>query len=249
MKIEVLTLFPEMFPPVMEQSILGRAKEKGILEVVPVNIRDYTLDKHNRTDDTPFGGGAGMVLSPEPVFRALEALGTEGKRLLYLSPRGRLLDQRLLEGLAEEQTLLLLCGHYEGVDQRIIDRWGMEEVSIGDYILTGGELPAMVLIDAVARLLPEVLGSEESHREESIYSGLLEYPHYTKPREFRGLETPEILLSGNHRQIHLWRLEQSLLLTGERRPELLERFLSQQADRLEKDEKKALKSAMERLGR
>lgn len=248
MRIDVLTLFPEMFAPVTEQSILGRAAEKGLLRVEPVNIRDYTLDKHNKTDDTPFGGGAGMVMSPEPVFRALEALHAAGRRIIYLSPRGRLLDKDLIEELAREEELTLVCGHYEGLDQRAIDAWGMEEVSVGDYILTGGELPAMVLIDAVARLIPEVLGSADSHLEESIYSGLLEYPQYTKPREFRGLETPEVLLSGNHREIHLWRLEQSLLLTGERRPDLLAAFIREQGDGLAKDEKKVLQRALTLLG-
>lgn len=226
MIIQVLTLFPEMFTPVTEQSILGRANQRAILETRLINIRDYTLDKHNRADDTTFGGGAGMVLSPEPMFRALEAIEAKGKHILYMSPKGKLLNQTLIEDLASEEELVLLCGHYEGIDQRAIDYWNMEEVTIGDYILTGGELPAMVLIDAVARLIPEVLGSVDSHREESIYSGLLEYPHYTKPREYQGLEVPEILLSGNHERIHLWRYEKSLEITLQRRRDLFDAYLA-----------------------
>ncbi len=243
MNIHVLTLFPGMFPPVT-QSILGRAGEKGLLNIQVTNIRDYTLDKHNRTDDTPFGGGAGMVMSPEPAFRALEAIGAQGKRILYPSPRGKVLDQTLIEDLSKQDELVILCGHYEGVDQRILDHWGMEEVSIGDYVLTGGELPAMVIIDAVARLIPGVLGSEDSHLEESIYSGLLEYPHYTKPRDFRGLTVPDVLVSGNHQLIHLWRFEEALKLTKERRPDLLETFI-QAADSLTKQEKKILRGILE----
>ncbi|MBQ9931309.1 MAG: tRNA (guanosine(37)-N1)-methyltransferase TrmD [Firmicutes bacterium] len=243
MNIHVLTLFPDMFLPVT-QSILGRAEEKGLLQVRVTNIRDYTLDKHNRTDDTPFGGGAGMVMSPEPAFRALEAIGAQGKRILYPSPRGKVLDQSLIEDLAKQEDVVILCGHYEGVDQRILDHWEMEEVSIGDYVLTGGELPAMVIIDAVARLIPGVLGSPDSHLEESIYSGLLEYPHYTKPREFRGLSVPEVLVSGNHQLIHLWRFEESLKLTKERRPDLLEEFV-RAADSLTKQEKKILRGILE----
>lgn len=239
MIINVLTLFPEMFVAVTEHSILGRATNKGILDIRLINIRDYTLDKHNRTDDTPFGGGAGMVMNAEPVFRSLNAINAKGKRILYLSPKGKLLDQVLIEDLSREEELVLLCGHYEGVDQRIIDHWQMEEVSVGDYILTGGELPAMILIDGVARLLPQVLGSSESHKEESIYSGLLEYPHYTKPREYKGLEVPEVLVSGNHRLIHLWRFAQSLELTRQRRPDLFQSFIKD-TGHLSKDEKKVL---------
>jgi tRNA (guanine37-N1)-methyltransferase len=243
MKIQVLTLFPHMFASVLSESILGRAGAKGILNVSLTDIRDFTTDKHKKTDDYPFGGGAGMVLMAQPVFHALESLGTEGKRLIYLSPRGRLLDPALVASLAAEPELLLLCGHYEGVDQRVLDSFGMEEVSVGDYVLTGGELPAMILIDAVARLLPEVLGNPETHREESVYSGLLEYPQYTQPRCFQGLDVPETLLSGHHRRIHLWQFEESLRLTQERRPDLFLRFLEKNggADSgLDKEEKKIL---------
>ena len=166
MKIHVLTLFPEMFPAVTESSILGRAGEKGILDIDLINIRDYTLDKHKRTDDTPYGGGPGMVMSAQPIFDALRAIRAEDKHILYMSPRGRMLDQPMIEQLAREEELVILCGHYEGVDQRALDAWNMEEISIGDYILTGGELPAMVLIDSVARFIPQVLGAQESATEE-----------------------------------------------------------------------------------
>ena len=244
MIIHVLTLFPGMFPPVLSESMLGKANEKGILELDIIDIRDFTLNKHKKTDDTPFGGGTGMVMNADPIFRALENIHVQGKRILYMSPRGKLLDQSMIEELAELDELTILCGHYEGVDQRVLDHWNMEEVSIGDYILTGGELPAMVLIDSVARLIPDVLGSPESLMEESIYSGLLEYPHYTKPREYRGLEVPEVLVSGNHRKIHLWKLEQSLKLTKERRPDLFEKFLARREE-LDKEEKKLLQKIQE----
>lgn len=239
MRIHVLTLFPDMFGPVTEQSILGRAGESGILDIRLTNIRDYTLDKHKKTDDYPFGGGAGMVMYAEPVFRSLEAIEAQGKRILYMSPRGRVLDQQLIEELSGEKEFVILCGHYEGVDQRALDRWNMEEVSIGDYVLTGGELPAMVLIDAVARLIPQVLGNSEAHREESVYSGLLEYPQYTKPRCFRDMEVPEVLLSGHHKNIHLWQLQQSMELTKKRRPDLWEKYLERSSE-LTKQEKKIL---------
>ena len=178
-----------------------------------------------------------MVMSAQPVFRCLNEIGARGKRMLYMSPRGRMLDQELIEELSEETDLVILCGHYEGVDQRILDFWGMEEVSVGDYVLTGGELPAMILIDAVARLIPDVLGSSESHREESIYSGLLEYPQYTKPREFLGMSVPEVLVSGDHERIHLWQFEASLKLT--KKPDLFEQFLKN-SESLTKKEKKIL---------
>lgn len=228
MIIQVLTLFPEMFAPVKEHSILGKAVEKGILNIDLINIRDFTLNKHNKTDDTPYGGGPGMVMSPEPVFRALRALEGKMGRSIYLSPKGRLLDKDLIYDLAGEKRLTLLCGHYEGVDERILEHWNMEEISIGDYVLTGGELPAMVLMDTVARFVPGVLGSEDSHNEESIYSGLLEYPQYTKPADYEGLEVPEVLVSGNHGAIDLWRFEQSLMITGRRRPDLLRDYLEKE---------------------
>ncbi len=244
MKITVLTQFPEIFAPVMGSSILGRASDAGLIDVRAVNIRDYSADRHRKTDDTPFGGGAGMVMTPQPAFDALRSLGAEGKRVLYMSPRGRMLDYSLAEELAAEEEFFILCGHYEGVDQRIIDAWNMEELSIGDYILTGGELAAMVLVDTVARLIPGVLGSSESLSEESIYSGLLEYPQYTKPREYEGLAVPEVLFNGNHRLIHNWQYEESLRLTKERRPDLFAAYLESHPQ-LNKDEKKILSAVLE----
>lgn len=244
MRIEVLTLFPEMFKPVTEESILGRAGENGILDIRLTNIRDYSQDKHKKADDYPFGGGAGMVMLADPVFRALNEAGAKKKRIIYMSPRGKLLDKDLITELSQEKELVLLCGHYEGIDQRIIDYWEMEEISVGDYILTGGELPAMILIDAVARMIPEVLGSSNAHNEESIYSGLLEYPQYTKPRQYAGIDVPEVLISGNHKLIHLWQFEKSLELTKKRRPDLWEQFLGKEKN-LTKDEKKILQKVMD----
>ena len=230
MKIDILTLFPEMFVPVTESSMLGRACEKGILDIRLTDIRDYTLDKHNRTDEYPFGGGTGMVLQAEPVFRAMEAVtgikpsewGKTGKKkCIYMSPRGRILDREKIEELSREEELVILCGHYEGVDQRILDHFDMEEISIGDYVLTGGEIPAMVFADALCRMVPGVLTNNECFTEESHFNGLLEYPQYTKPAEWRGMEVPEVLLSGHHANIEKWRREKSLEVTAQKRPDLL----------------------------
>ena len=222
MKITVLTLFPEMFSA-LDASILGRAKSKGLLELEFINIREFAANKHKKTDDYPFGGGAGMVMSCQPIYDAVLACDPEHScRRVYLSPKGRLLCQPLVQEYAKGQDLLLLCGHYEGVDQRVLDLLFDEELSIGDYVLTGGELPAMVLIDCVARYLPEVLHSAQSVEEESFSSGLLEYPQYTRPEEFLGVRVSEVLLSGNHAKIAEWRREQSLKVTAERRPELLD---------------------------
>ena len=239
MKINVLTLFPEMFSPVTESSILGRAVGKGILEITLTNIRDFTVDKHRKVDDAPFGGGPGMVMAADPVFRALEAVEAKGKRLIYMSPRGRALDYSKVLELSREKELVVLCGHYEGVDERILEYWDMEEVSIGDYILTGGELAAMVMIDAAARMIPDVLGDHQSASGESVYSGLLEYPQYTKPREYRDMKVPEVLVNGNHELIHLWQFEQSLILTKEKRPDLFDQFVKT-CETLSKKEKKIL---------
>ena len=228
MKINVLTLFPEMFAPVTESSILGRAGEKGILDFNIINIRDFSRDKHNKADDTPFGGGVGMVMFCQPIFDALRSIKAEGKKIIYMSPRGKVLDRSKIEELARLDEMVILCGHYEGVDQRVLDYWNMEEVSIGDYILTGGELAAMVMIDAVSRFVPDVLGTRESATEESIYSGLLEYDQYTKPREYEGLEVPEVLFNGNHKLIHLWQYRNSLEQTKEKRPDLWEAYLSKE---------------------
>ena len=223
MKIDVLTLFPEMLRPMLSASILGRAVENGILQVNLVNIRDYTLDKHRRTDDYPFGGGAGMVMFPQPIMDAVAACDPEHRaRRIYLSPRGRTLNQKIVEKLAGEEQLLFLCGHYEGVDQRALDVCIDEELSIGDYVLTGGELGALVTIDAVSRLVPGVLGSDESSLDESFSTGLLEYPQYTRPADYLGMRVPGVLQGGNHADIVAWRREQSLEITLDRRPEMLE---------------------------
>ena len=233
MRIKVFTLFPEMLEPVLRQSILGRAIEKGLLAVELINIRDYTLDRHRSTDDYPFGGGAGMVMAAQPIVDAFAANLPEtfrGRRI-YLSPRGRTFTQRVAEELAQESELALLCGHYEGVDQRAIDSVIDEELSIGDYVLTGGELGALVVVDAVARLVPGVLGSDASPEDESFTTGLLEYPQYTRPANFRGMGVPEVLLNGNHAHIEAWRRERSLELTLERRPELLDAAPLGAADR------------------
>ena len=223
MKINILTIFPEMFAP-LRMSMLGRAIDNGIIELNVTDIRDYTTDKHNRVDDTPYGGGAGMVMQVQPILDAFEGSGFGGE-VIYMSPRGEMLSGGLAMELSRKPEITILCGHYEGVDQRVIDRLGAREVSIGDYVLTGGELPAMVLVDTVARFIDGVLAGEESVSGESIYSGLLEYPQYSKPREYDGDEVPEILLSGNHGEIDLWRWEQSLALTKERRPDLFEAYV------------------------
>lgn len=237
MKINILTLFPEMFAP-LQESMLGRAREKGILDINLINIRDYTEDKHNRVDDTPFGGGAGMVMQVQPILSAYRENHLQGP-CLYMSPRGKMLNGEMAESLSRQEEITILCGHYEGVDQRALDLLQAEEVTIGDYILTGGELPAMVLVDTVARFLAGVLAGEESVKEESVYSGLLEYPHYTKPREVEGLAVPEVLVSGNHEKIDLWRYEKSLEITKERRPDLFREYLESEPS-LSKKEKKIL---------
>ena len=226
MKIAVLTIFPEMLSGALSVSILGRAIEEGLLDVEAVDIRAFSTRKHKNTDDYPFGGGAGMVMTAQPIVDAVEAVRKRGYtgKCLYMSPRGRTLTQaKVVELSQREDNLIILCGHYEGVDQRAIDLVADEEISIGDYVLTGGELPALVLIDAVARHLPGVLGSEESALDESFAEGMLEYPHYTRPRIYRGLGVPEVLLSGNHAEIAAWRREQALESTKKRRPDLLER--------------------------
>ena len=243
MNIDVLTLFPEMFTAVTNTSILGRAAEKGIITVNSVNIRDFSNDKDNKADDTPFGGGPGMVMLADPIFGALRSVDACSKKIIYMSPRGRILDKEMIGRLACEENIVILCGHYEGVDQRVIDYWNMEEISIGDYILTGGELPAMVLIDAVARFLPEVLGNAMSADDESIYSGLLECDQYTKPRSYQNMEVPEVLTGGNHKMIHLWQFENALNLTRERRPDLWEAYLDSEKN-LTKDEKKILEKVV-----
>jgi tRNA (guanine37-N1)-methyltransferase len=221
MKIDVLTLFPEMFAGPLDVSMVARARKAGLVDLQIRNLRDWTHDRHKTVDDRPFGGGPGMVLKPEPIFEAVEALASEKTRLLMMAPTGRVFTQAMARELAGEEHLLFLCGSYEGFDERIrtlID----DEISIGDYVLTNGGLPAMVIIDAVTRLLPGVLGHDESAHDESFSHGLLEYPHYTRPAEFRGMKVPDVLLSGNHAEIEKWRREQSKQRTEERRPDLLE---------------------------
>ncbi|MBR3764683.1 MAG: tRNA (guanosine(37)-N1)-methyltransferase TrmD [Clostridia bacterium] len=225
MKITILTIFPEMFESVLNSSILGRAREQGLIEVECVDIRPFSTLKHKNTDDYPFGGGAGMVMLAQPIMDAMVAVtgeGFSGKRI-FMGPRGTTLTTAKARELAQEEHLVLLCGHYEGVDQRALDACIDEEISIGDYILTGGELAAMVLTDCVSRFIPGVLGSGESAEEESFSDGLLEYPQYTRPREFRGMEVPEILLSGDHAKIRAWRRQESLRATKRFRPDLLEK--------------------------
>ncbi|NLV58817.1 MAG: tRNA (guanosine(37)-N1)-methyltransferase TrmD [Clostridiales bacterium] len=223
MKIAILTLFPQMFESVFTASILGRARAQGLLDVETVDIRPFSDKKHKNTDDYPFGGGAGMVMTAQPIGDALRHVRSRGVAgpCVYLSPKGRPLTQDIVRELAGEESLVLLCGHYEGVDQRVIDLMVDREISLGDFVLTGGELAAMVLTDAVARYIPGVLGSGESAQEESFSEGLLEYPHYTRPRVYEGLEVPDVLLSGDHAKISAWRREQSLLMTARLRPDLL----------------------------
>ncbi|MBR2030101.1 MAG: tRNA (guanosine(37)-N1)-methyltransferase TrmD [Clostridia bacterium] len=223
MKIDILTLFPNMFS-CLNESILGRAQEKNLLEINVVNIRDFSKDKHKKCDDAPFGGGAGMVMMAQPICDAFDSLDiTEDTCRIYVSPKGKRLDQNLVKQLAQKKHLVLLCGHYEGVDQRVLDLNIDMEVSIGDYVLTGGEIPAMVIVDSVSRFVPEVLGSAQSAEDESFSDNLLEYPQYTRPQNYRGLEVPQILLSGNHGKIDEWRYNQKLEITKEKRPDLLKK--------------------------
>jgi tRNA (guanine37-N1)-methyltransferase len=221
MKIDVLTLFPAMFAGPLDESIIQRARTNGVLDLKIHNLRDYTHDRHKTVDDRPFGGGPGMLLKPEPIFEAVENLGREQTRVILLTPAGRKFDQAIARELAQQEHLLLICGSYEGFDERIREHLADDELSIGDYVLTNGALPAMVIIDTVTRLLPGVLGDDESSQEESFSHDLLEYPHYTRPAEFRGMKVPEVLLSGNHAEIAKWRVEQAKLRTKARRPDLL----------------------------
>lgn len=228
MRIDVLTLFPDMCESVFGTSILGKAREKGLVSLRAVNFRDYSGNKHGSVDDTPYGGGGGMVLKPDPIFHAVEDLpgiGEEGgvkPRVILMCPQGRPYNQRIAEELAQESHLIFICGHYEGYDERIREYLVTDELSIGDYVLTGGELPALTVIDSVVRLLPGALGNETSAVTDSFSTGLLEYPHYTRPAEFRGWKVPDVLLSGHHAQIDIWRREQALRRTLERRPDLLD---------------------------
>ena len=218
MNFDVLTLFPEMFQA-LEQSIIGKAKEKNLININLVNIRDFSKDKHKKVDDTPYGGGAGMVIRPDVVYNAFKSLKSENAKVLYMSPQGNILNQKKVEDLSKEQHLIILCGHYEGIDQRVIDKIVDEEISIGDYVLTGGELPAMVLIDTVSRYVEGVI-NQNSIEEESFSNGLLEYPQYTRPEIFEGEKVPDVLLSGHHKNIEKWRQDKSIELTKKKRPDL-----------------------------
>jgi tRNA (guanine37-N1)-methyltransferase len=231
MQFEVFTLLPEVFPPYLESSILQRARQRGLIDVRVHNIRDYTQDRHHTTDDTPYGGGGGMVMKPEPVFEAVESVLRISEvpaqptpvPIILLTPQGRVFTQRVAEELSRSERIALLCGRYEGVDERIRDHLVTDEISVGDYVLTGGELPALLIIDAVSRLIPGVLGDPTGAEDDSHSMGLLEYPHYTRPPEFRGWKVPEILLSGDHGRIEKWRREQALSRTFDKRPDMLEK--------------------------
>jgi len=240
MRIHILTLFPAMFSGPFSESIVKRAVDQGLVEISIYNIRDYTSDRHHVVDDSPYGGGPGMVLKPEPIFKAVEAVrGETGMPVILLTPQGKLFSHRVAEELAQNEEMILVCGHYEGVDERVREHLVTDEISIGDYILSGGELAAMVVVDAVVRQVPGVLGSEESVEDDSHAKGLLEYPQYTRPQSFHNWEVPEVLLSGNHAEIARWRRTQSLKRTLRRRPDLL-----QQAEL--SDEDKKLIAQMER---
>ena len=221
MKIDVLTLFPAMFAGPLDESIIKRARSAGLLDLALHQLRDWTHDRHKTVDDRPFGGGPGMLLKPEPIFEAVESLARENTRVILLSPAGRKFDQSIARELAQQEHLLFVTGHYEGFDARLRESLADDELSIGDYVLTNGALPAMVVIDSVTRLLPGVLGDDASALEESFSHGLLEYPQYTRPAEFRGMKVPDILVSGNHAEIASWRLEQAKLRTRECRPDLI----------------------------
>ncbi len=229
MKFDVLTLFPEMFQ-IMKESVIGRAIDKNLIEVHPVNIRDFSTDKHKKVDDTVYGGGAGMLIRPDVVWDSYLSVKTEKSKVIYLSPQGKTLTQEKVLELAKQEHLILLCGHYEGIDQRVLDKIVDEEISIGDYVLTGGELPAMVLVDSVSRYVEGVL-SEGSTDEETFSNGILEYPQYTRPEIFEGKQVPEVLLSGHHENIRKWRKQEALKKTLQKRPDLLEKIELQEEDK------------------
>ena len=236
MEIKVFTIFPEMFDGPLSASLLGKAREKGILEMEVINFRDYSTDKHRAVDDTPYGGGAGMVLQPFPVVAALRAnldLNEEDLEVILVTPQGAVFDQKAAIELSKKKKLAFICGHYEGFDERI-RKFVTKEYSIGDYVLTGGELPAMVMIDTICRLVPGVIKEQASFEDDSFYNGLLEYPQYTRPRDFEGMEVPEVLLNGHHEQIRIWRKKESLRRTWQRRPDLLAKY------ELDKEEEKLL---------
>ncbi|WP_315165672.1 tRNA (guanosine(37)-N1)-methyltransferase TrmD [Metaclostridioides mangenotii] len=229
MRFHIMTLFPDIFTSYMNESIMKRAVEKEIIEVHVYNIRNYSENKHKKVDDYPFGGGAGMVMTPQPIYdtyrHIIDEFGIIDPKVIYLTPKGRVFKQPIAEELSTDEDVILLCGHYEGVDQRIIDLIVTDEISIGDYVLTGGELPALIMIDAISRLIPGVLNQNESFEEESFKDDLLEYPHYTRPREFKGLKVPDVLLTGNHKNIDEWRKNESIKITKERREDLYKKSL------------------------
>ncbi len=235
MRFDVLTLFPESMDRLLNESIIGRAREKGLISINTLNIRDFSKDKHRKVDDYPYGGGAGMVMAPQPIYDAWEHVVKQAPkrpRTLYMSPQGSILTQKVAKRLREEEHLIILCGHYEGVDERILEEIVDEEISIGDYVLTGGELPAMVLIDCVSRLVEGVLSSEDSYSNESHYQGLLEYPQYTRPPEFMGRKVPDILTSGHHAQIEKWRYLQMLERTRQKRPDMFRQYESENTEKV-----------------
>ena len=246
MRFDILTLFPDVVRAVLESSIIGRAQQNGCISVYAHDIRDYTENKHRKTDDTPYGGGKGMLMATQPICDCFDAVcknypDDSKTRVIYASPRGRVFNHQIAKELKEYDNIVILCGHYEGVDQRVIDEIIDEEISIGDYVLTGGEIPACIMVDAIARLVPGVLSDKECYEKESIASGLLEYPQYTRPPVFRGKEVPDVLLSGHHAKIDEWRLERSLELTKERRPDLYEKYVEEHKAELEKMAKKKKK--------
>jgi tRNA (guanine37-N1)-methyltransferase len=232
MRIDYLTLFPEMFDGVLNHSILKRAQDKNVLSVNTINFRDFAQNKHQQVDDYPFGGGQGMVLKPEPVFNAMESIEhNEHTRVILMCPQGRPFSQQIAQELSESEHLVFICGHYEGYDERIREHLVTDEISMGDYVLTGGELPAMTMTDAIVRLIPGVLGNQQSHEDDSFQDGLLEFPQYTRPREFKNYKVPDVLLSGNHANIERWRHEQKIIRTYDKRPDLLEHYELTQADK------------------
>ncbi len=224
MKIDILTIFPEMFAP-LRTSLIGKAVQGNLVELNIIDIREFSKDKHKKTDDYPFGGGDGMIMTPQPLYDAIMSVKTPDSHVIYMSPKGGVLNQQKVKALSSLQHLIFVCGHYEGIDERIIQLCINEQISIGDYVLTGGEIPAMVVIDSVLRYLPNVLGNQNSTEDESFSDGLLEYPQYTRPREFMGLSVPEVLLNGNHKEIDNWRAEQKLSETQKYRPELLKNIV------------------------
>ncbi|SHK12034.1 tRNA (guanosine(37)-N1)-methyltransferase TrmD [Tepidibacter formicigenes] len=236
MRFHIMTLFPQVFEGYLNESIIKRAVEKGLIEIYLYNIRDFSKNKHKKVDDYPFGGGAGMVMTPQPIYDTynyiIDKFNIKDPKVIYLTPKGKVYNQELAQDFSTDEDIILLCGHYEGIDQRIIDLIVTYEISIGDYVLTGGELPALILVDSISRLIPGVLGQEESFMEESFKDNLLEYPHYTRPREFMDQKVPDVLLSGNHKMIDEWRRQKSIEITARKRPDLIKK-----ADLTDKDKK------------